>query len=425
MLLEYRVSNYRSFGDESGLSLVASGDKSKADTNTVAVGGSGSDRALRAAVLYGANASGKSNLVRGMLLMQLLVLNSFQQKPDQPLEYQPFMLDTSKRQKPIMFEVTVVIDGVRHQYGFEFTKERITSEWLLVYKKAKPQKWIERDYDPETGKDTIKFGTSVQGQRAVWEEATRPNALALSTAVQLNSEALKPLYQWFAEAFVIVREGGFEGGSFTTQSLGDGAEREAIGELMRNADVGIASVSYTERQGFRREVVVDMQTGEAKTGVHEGLLRVPQFVHKAGEHAATFELDDESEGTRKLYGLAGPIRDILRTGKTLVIDELDRSLHPLIVRKIVEAFQSGASNPSGAQLIFTTHDTSLLDGGLLRRDQVWFVEKNAMQESDLVPLLEFSPRKGEALERGYLEGRYGGIPVLAERLVAGGGRGDE
>ena len=160
---------------------------------------------------------------------------------------------------------------------------------------------------------------------------------------------------------------------------------------------------------------MDFAAGVSK--MEETEVTQPSFVHTVGGISAEFDLGDESQGTQKLYALAAPLFDILESGKVLVIDELDRSLHPLLVRQIISAFSDPVQNCNGAQLLVTTHDTTQLDHTLLRRDQIFFVEKDSDDASVVVPLLEFSPRKGEALEKGYLSGRYGGVPILANHLV--------
>jgi len=139
---------------------------------------------------------------------------------------------------------------------------------------------------------------------------------------------------------------------------------------------------------------------------------VPMFQHVTENGSATFEFEDESGGTQKLFALAGPLFDILKNGSVLIVDELDRGLHPLLIRQLVTLFQNPESNAHGAQLLFTAHETSLLDPDLLRRDQIWFTEKNAEQASTLFPLTEFTPRKNEAFESRYLSGRYGAVPIL-------------
>jgi AAA15 family ATPase/GTPase len=185
---------------------------------------------------------------------------------------------------------------------------------------------------------------------------------------------------------------------------------------MEAADIGIAAISAVRQKAMNHTINFDFATGQSNALFSEGELLLPKFEHVAGSTTAEFELGDESQGTQKLFALAGPLLDIISRGSVLVIDELDRSLHPLLVRQIVGAFQSEAKD-SKAQLIFTTHDTSLLDSALLRRDQIWLTEKTQDQSSRLVALTDFSPRKNEALEKGYLGGRYGGVPILSGGLI--------
>ena len=206
---------------------------------------------------------------------------------------------------------------------------------------------------------------------------------------------------------------------FTTNMVQEREGELAVRAMLGSADLAIASIGTEKRKGFHGVVHFDLATGKSNSTREEGEFLMPTFEHRSGKTTAKLEYADESQGTQKLFSLAGPILDILKHGKVLVIDELDRSLHPLLVRQIVSTFHDPVQNKRGAQLIFTTHDTSLLDNRLLRRDQIWFSEKKANQSSVLVPLTEFAPRKDEALEKGYLSGRYGGVPILSERLVAG------
>jgi uncharacterized protein len=418
MLLEFRLANYRSFGEESAFSLVASSDQEHIEANVAETGVSALPRSLRSSVVYGANASGKSNLLRAMQFMRGVVLGSFSLQPTQKLNVQPFMLDEDLKQKPTLFEMTVILDGVRYQYGFRLTTDRIVGEWLYVYQKTKAQRWLDRTYDHKNDKDVYENSSFLLGQKRAWQDATRPNALFLSTAVQLNSVQLAPLHKWFADSLVVFLDGGHIPFDYTTNMVQDGEGEMAIRAMMGSADLAIASIAAEKRKGFHGVFQFDLATGKADTKREEGEFLFPTFEHRAGQTSAKFEYADESQGTQKLFSLAGPILDILKNGKVLVIDELDRSLHPLLVRQIVNTFHDPLQNKLGAQLIFTTHDTSLLESHLLRRDQIWLAEKRQNQSSALVPLTEFAPRKGEALEKGYLSGRYGGVPILAERLIA-------
>ena len=414
MLIDFRVRNFRSFKEECELSLVASGDTDLRETNTFDTKVPAVPSLVNATILYGANAGGKSNIIRALLLMRGMILESATLiQAGQQFNVQPFRLDEQTAKEPTLFESTVLIEGVRYQYGFEFTSERIISEWLLVYQKNKPQKWFERKFDGV--EDKIETGSYLSGPKKTWQEATRPNALFLSTAVQLNSTQLQPLFAWFAESLVVIPDSVQLPFEYSANSLQDASRRDAMVSLLRSADIGITSISTEKKKGF--ELRLDLITEGSSIHRVERDLLVPRFTHK-GKIAAEFDFGDESLGTQKLFSLAGPLLDIIENGKTLAIDELDSSLHPLLVRQIVKTFQDPEINQNGAQIILTTHDTSLLEGRLLRRDQIWLAEKLQDQSSTLVPLTEFSPRKGEAIERGYLSGRYGGVPILRDKLIS-------
>ena len=414
MLVEFRVKNFRSLRDEHVLSLVASKDKTLHDTHTLSTGFKAAPHLLRSSVVYGANASGKSNLVKALQYMRGVVLESATVvQPGQHFLVQAFRLDGGSATQATAFEVTFILNGVRYQYGFAMTPERIVNEHLLVYKAAKPQHWFTRHFDDKSGKDEYEFGTGLKGAKSVWEGATRPNALFLSMAVQLNSDALRPVFDWFANRLVILNEQAPLNPQASIQMLGRPEGRRQICDFLAAADTSIADVEVVTRKVPGQSVHVDLVAGKTEVKSEEVEEHQLRFSHVTPQGRAVFDLMDESNGTRNLLFLAGPVLDVLSRGLTLVVDELDTSLHTLLVRELVRLFHQPAVNTGGAQLIFTTHDTSLLDApDLFRRDQIWFVEKDADQASRLVALSEFSPRKNEALERGYLMGRYGGIPLL-------------
>lgn len=418
MLVEFRVKNFRSLRDEQVLSLVASKDKTLQDTHTQATGISAVPTMLRSAVVYGANASGKSNLIKALQYMRGVVTESATAiQPGQTFGVQPFRLDADSVNQPSEFEVTFLLAGVRYQYGFAMTAQRIVGEHLLVYKAFKPQRWFERHYDRETGKDVYDFGPGLKGPKNLWEGATRPNSLFLSMAVQLNSDTLRPVFDWFLNRLVIFNEQAQLSPQLSIQKLKEAEGRKEICSFLTSADISIADIDVETRKVPGQAVHFDLVAGKTEVRAEEMEEHRLRFHHVTEQGKAVFELMDESNGTRNLLFLAGPVLDILDKGLTLVIDELDTSLHTLLVRELVGLFHRPDINTGGAQLIFTTHDTSLLDApDLLRRDQVWFVEKDRGQASALVGLSEFSPRKNEALERGYLLGRYGGVPFLNHTL---------
>lgn len=421
MLIEFRVKNFRSLRDEQVLSLVASKDKSLLDTHTQATGINAAPALLRSAAIYGANASGKSNLIKALQYMRGVVIESATAiQPGQPYSVQPFRLDVESAQQPTEFEVTFLLDGVRYQYGFSMTSQRILSEYLLVYKSFKPQRWFERHLDVETGKDVYEFSASLKGPKVVWEGATRPNSLFLSMAVQLNSEALRPVFDWFANQLLILNELNPLNMNVSIQKLKQVEGRRDICSFLSAADISIADIDIVTRKVPGQSVHFDLAGGKTEVRMEEVEENQLRFHHVTDKGKAIFELADESAGTRSLLFLSGPVLDILANGRILVIDELDTSLHTLLVRELVRLFHTPEVNANGAQLIFSTHDTSLLDDpDLFRRDQIWFVEKDRDQASQLVALVEFSPRKNEALERGYLMGRYGGIPFIGNTLGLG------
>lgn len=415
MLLDFRVKNFRSLRDEQTLSLVAAKDKSLQELNTMPSGIKAAPTLLRSVAIYGPNAGGKSNLIKALQYMRAVVAESASvMQPGQTFNVQPFRLDALSVAQPTEFDISFVLDGVRHQYGFELTAQRVTREYLLVYKAFKPQQWFERHYDAASGMDVYDFGVGLKGPKSVWEGATRPNALFLSMAVQLNSEQLQPVFAWFLNQLAIFNEITPLGQHFSVDMLRKPKGKRAICDYLTSADISISDIEVVTRKVSGQAVHFDMAAGKTEVRNEEQEVNELFFHHVTDQGKAVFSLGDESMGTRNLLFLTGPVLDILDKGMVLVVDELDSSLHPLLVRRLVELFQNPVVNQKGAQLIFTTHDTSLLDPDLFRRDQIWFVEKDRDQASKLYPLSDFSPRKNEALERGYLMGRYGALPFLGD-----------
>ena len=416
MLLEFRVQNFRSIRDEQVLTLVASRYKELADTNLMPTGLKGIDQAVRSVVVYGANASGKTTVLAALAYMSSMVAKSAGHPPGQPLDVLPFKLDPSSVEQPSQFEMTFVLKGVRYQYGFSLIKQRIIEEWLLVYRTAKPQQWFRRTFDVGANADRYEFSSYLTGPRQLWQQATRPTTLFLSVAAQLNSAMLTVVYQWLS------RIASPQLNQTTEQWFQREQGRQAIQHLLVSADTGIQSLEFIARK--QRQQGIHIEFGEEGPRVagrdwQETEVLVPQFLHRTvSGTAANFELQEESQGTQRLYGLAGLLLNVLDSGEVLLADELDSSLHPHLVRQLIGLFHNPKTNPHGAQLVFSTHDTSLLDQTLFRRDQIWFTEKGADQATRLYPLTSFSPRKGEALERGYLAGRYGAVPFFGDSFLS-------
>ena len=362
MLIEFRVKNFRSLRDEQVLSMVASSDKELRDTHVVETGLKAAPGLLKAAAIYGANASGKSTVIRALQVMREVVIGSAVRfRPGQALPGQPFRLDSRSVSEPIEFEVTFLRNDVRWQYGFAMTTERIVSEHLLVYKAFKPQRWYERCYDAETNKDVYEFGPGLKGQKQVWEAATRPNALFLSTAVQLNSEVLRPVFDWFRTELVIFNEYVRIRQEIVAKMLKDAAWKERLCDFLKAADISLADIQvHTRKLRVKKIRDIGREDGLSDVlgdGVHEGDALPDEieqhnfrFLHETENGKAVFSIQDESSGTRNLLFLGVPVLDILSRGKTLLVDELDTSLHTLLVRQLVRLFNSPRTNTGNADL---------------------------------------------------------------------------
>jgi uncharacterized protein len=416
MLLEFRVSNFRSIRDEQVFSMVAANaDKTFADTHLAPTGLKGLPSVVRSAVVYGANASGKSTLLMALQYMRTVVAESATViQPNQSYNLPPFKLDDAKLAEPTSFVLSFLMQGVRYEYAFAMRPARIVSESLTVYRTARPTQLFSRQLADNKQSYDYEFSSLLPGPKKLWQDSTRPNALFLSTAAQLNSELLGQVFSEIAQNIVYIAAGVTVDPEFTTALLNTEDGRKAVRQFLIEADISITDIQTVSRKGVHNQIMLG-PGGQTQTNRVEGEFVFPVFEHKTPKGSATFELHEESQGTQRLFGLIAPLLDILQTGRTLVVDELDGSLHTLLVRKLVSLFHSVESNPLGAQLIFTTHDTALLDTELFRRDQIWLTEKDDHQATRLYPLTDFSPRKGEAIERGYLAGRYGGIPFLPQR----------
>lgn len=425
MLIEFSIKNFLSFREKTTLSLISAKGVELKDSNTFDPKTPSTPILLQSSVIYGANAAGKSNLIVALETMQgLVLLSARESQANEALSITPFLLDNTSANLPSEFEVSFISEGVRYQYGFAATKERITEEWLLAYPKGSPQRWIERIYDEKTQSYSWGAMRGLSGQKQVWQDATRDNALFLSTAMQLNSKQLKPVFSWF-EKILHVASGGKWRNGFSIEQCKKPTAKKDILRFLKAADLDIEDIKL-ETEKFDPEMLPKDFPDSLKRGLEEKYKDKPMIQVKTSHTLSTgekvlFDLNVESDGTQKIFALAGPWLDSLEHGYVLVIDELHDNLHPLMVKFLVGLFHDKETNPKGAQLIFSTHDTSILNQEVFRRDQVWFCEKDTEQSSTLRPLSDFSPRKGtENLEKGYLSGRYGALPYLKDIKIAMG-----
>jgi len=375
---------------------------------------------LKSAVVYGANASGKSNLLEAMESMKEIVENSINIKEADAYEAQPFLLHSQTANQETFFEIEFIIEMMLYRYGFEIaTDATITKEWLYQKKlqaRAKESKLFERDRQKLIGK------LFKEGQQLI--DKTRDNALFLSVVAQFNGEVSTKILAWFKQFNHISNTRSYEFKHYSFNKLEDDDFREKIVTLIKNADIGISdikkkTISYDElkQDNPKLDELPNFLLDEMKKN---GLSTIEtSHIQYQDENSFNqfipFSLKMESDGTQKLLALSAPIIETLIKGEILVIDELDNSLHTELAQEIVKLFNSKESNPNNAQLIFTTHDTNLLNQKLFRRDQIWFTQKDIYGVSELYSLIDYGRGKTRddlVLERNYLNGNFGAIPHI-------------
>ncbi|MEU5278381.1 AAA family ATPase [Streptomyces asoensis] len=432
MLLSFRAANFRSLKDQQELDLRPVYTKER--------------EALSVAAIYGANASGKSNVLRGLRMMHDAVTEQVRHwQPSHALPHDPFLLDGKSKASPSSFAVDFIKNRVRYSYGFSIQEAKIVEEWLYSYPKGPRRVLFERE-----GAE-YKIGSTVASSRIqLLQELVPEEQLFLTAAAKAKIEDVAPAFDWFQNDLWFASH-EFDNREvrlrYTRELLGDPLKSKQLQEILQAADLGIKEVRPTSPT----DVIFERVEGEGAppsgafridTSV-DGVVRVLYNSKKPpkidlsdisaltsdrsvlfehfGREAAAFPIDEESRGTREWYAMIGFVLNALTRGWTLIIDELDTSLHPILLAQAVRLFQSPETNPRGAQMIFTTHDVSLLgrQGGdeVLRRDEIWFVEKNPHGESSLFPLTDFKPRDGLNWEKRYMGGSVGAVPYVKHSLL--------
>lgn len=408
MLIEFEVGNYLSFKDPVRLSMVAANPiKEFIEENTFQAG---RYRLLKSAAIYGANASGKSNLLAAMAFMRRLARGSSKEtQVQEPIDVVPFKFDAATENAPSHFQISFLLKERRYRYGFEVDRKAVRKEWLFCAEKQKEEPLFLRE------DDGIEVGADFAEGNGL-EEKTRSNALFLSVVAQFNGETAGGILKWFGDFKQLQGLQDLRYSGYTSRLLQSENMRRVLLDFIRGADVGIEDLT----------VSVEPLDEEALKGLPERIqermrkqppIKVsavhPKFRDGVKEGSVTTDFfSEESEGTKKLFCIAGPLWDCLTNGYAVAIDEIDARLHPRLTKGIVRLFNSSASDARNAQLIFATHDTNLLNEDILRRDQIWFTEKTPQGATDLYSLAEMKVRNDAAYEKNYIAGRYGAIPFL-------------
>lgn len=406
MIIEFSVANFLSFKEKVTFSMLANSSNGL-DNNYIEVN---NKKILKASAIYGANASGKSNLFKILTNVILMLKGSNNADINAKLPIIPFKFDQEIMQtnKPSEFEIKFIIDEIRYVYGFSANRDKIYEEYLYYYPNGRETKIFDR-----TNVNEYSYTKKDEKVLKEIEAKNAPNKFFLATATNWNFKKTKPVYNFLTMGIGTC----FNLETLKAMALSEYAKNEKLKEFaldfLKKADFNIEDYRVVE-VSVPEEVLLEIRKRDAsvqdKTKFFNFL-----FKHKGSE--TYLSLDEESLGTQLIFALIPFIADTINNKKILVIDELDKSIHPFLVHYIVEMFNDPEINKNGAQLIFNTHDTNLLDLNILRRDQIWFVEKNNDNgESDLYPLSDFSVRKSENIEKGYMLGRYGAVPLIKNDL---------
>jgi len=408
MLIEFSVGNYRSFKDIVNFSLLAAdivGESADIHLENTFIT-SNNLKLLKSAAIYGANASGKSNLATAIKFMRWFVMESFQKiQANEKIEVEEFRLSTETEQVPSYFEAVFIIEDKNYIYGFELDKKQVISEWLFYQEINGENIEEKRLFEREQGIFSIESEFS-EGKEI--EEKTRDNALFISVVAQFNGKISKRILALFQNLYII--SGLDKENLHTIEFLKQGKYKDEIIQLIKKLDLGIHDINIScERLARKPGSRLLMKQA------NEILTRHWKY-NLDGRKRSNLELfsieKNESEGTKKLFTLAGILIDTLKKGKFLLIDEFDSSLHPSITCAIIDLFNSKETNPYNAQFVFITHDTNLLSNKRFRRDQIWFTEKDIQEATHLYSLVEIKIGDNDPFDQDYLKGKYGAIPFI-------------
>lgn len=386
MLLQFSVTNHRSIKETAVISMKAAADKTMKE---ILISPDGKKELVPVMAIYGANAAGKSNVIHALLLMREMICGSYAKplKGDN-LPYEPFAF-VDEEMEPTRFEIIYYNEGIKYAYGFSFDRDKIINEYLYHWPNGREALVFSREGEKYEFRENIQEQMTLSGR-------TSENRLYLTSSNEWNCFQTEKAYLWFQKNLRGVVATGTSNEITIDAIRKGGEEKQRILKEMMLADLGICNVLLS---GTKEKPIVST--------VH----RLTD--DNGNQKQYTLQLGQESVGTQRFFSKIGLWMDAMSAGAVLVVDEIEASMHPLLTRHLIEMIQDQTVNQNHAQLIFTTHDTGLLDLKLLRRDQIWFAEKDEKSmQTDIYALTEFSPRKEENIARGYLQGRYGAIPFI-------------
>lgn len=441
MLLRFGTSNHRSIRDYQELLFIATSlkdaEEGLLDPNPQPVGMEAKRMLVIPAIgIYGANAAGKSTMLGALdFFVDAIMFSQVKGGPGGGTPYTPFRLDSESRKRSSRYDADIALGGTRYHYGFELDGKIVLSEWLYSFpiggKRASRTVLFHRDANVA---EPFQFGKTLKGENKQIAKLVRPNSLFLSAAAQNAHPSLTELFEFVSKKITTRLGGEVPDHKLAAQLLAyfgeDESRRKDALRFLTAADIGVVDIDFS-KVPINEKVQGLIHDFEQLMSKHFKGEVAPEFLaadrqqikllHKGRDgQSYPINLNAESAGTVSLLQLIGPVFGRLREGGVLVVDELNSTLHPLVSRELIRLFSSHASNPGGAQLLFSTHDTNLLTGGLLRRDQIWFAEKDNEGNTHVYPLSNVTVRAEDNLEKGYLTGRFGSIPFFGDNTISYG-----
>lgn len=422
MLLNFTFKNYKSYADTCNFSMVANKDKSHED-NLIDIG---KDKISKARIIYGSNASGKTSFINALEFVKIFSMMSNNLVENNRIGINPYKFRKDAYHVPSEFSLTFLKNNVKYNYSFSCTFEKVINEKLDVYNSAKPTNIFTR-----TDTDDYKFNTDVKALNEIKTKNTK-NKLFLLTAATWNYEKVKPVVDYILNDIIVLHDIS-QPTKYNINYIIEHNDLEEYKkfclEFLNNADISISDFEINMQKikelGKQAEfmtkimnVIVNNDPEQMNKFGNSDIFNIKTIHNVKDEYSSNLyalELIEESIGTQQLFYFAPALFYTFKEGKTLLIDEIDRSLHPLLVEYIIKKFYDAEINTKNAQLICNTHDTNLLNLDIFRRDEIWFTERNnATASTEMYALSDFSPRKDENIEKAYLLGRYGGIPFIKE-----------
>jgi AAA15 family ATPase/GTPase len=410
MFAEFSVKNFRSIKERQTFSLVASKNKELLEENTFEID---KTRLLKTAVMYGANASGKSNFFQALAFFLRFTCTSFKEEVDTSIKTEPFLFDLQTMNQSSEFESIFFIDGLRYRYGFGVNANQIEYEYLFSIQNVREVYLFTRE------NQLIKVNPTYFKEGVTRKEFARKNATFLSVCAQNNGEVSTRLISWFKNIPVF---SGFKDHPGNTISMIQNAERKAkILRFLKYADIQVTDLK-TEKEAPDFSIFPDSKLKQVLVEefgeLENETVRFGHPVYQEGKVVNEYFLDarKESAGTQKLFEYAEPIFRALELGTPLFIDEFDTKLHPMLIEAVFNLFQSQTTNPKNSQLIVSSHAVSVMTKKLFRRDQIWFFEKDRFGASEMYSLVEYKEavRNDASFNKNYMQGKYGAIPFLQE-----------